>query len=55
MSLTEERCGTRLFMTLCSLVVEPQNIHADVERQAGGSSNAGLAQSFIKDDSYGCG
>ena len=33
----------------------PQNIHADVERQAGGASNAGLAQSFIKDDSYGCG
>ena len=32
-----------------------KNIHADVERQEGDSSNAGLAQSFIKDDSYGCG
>ncbi len=44
-------------MALYPLVVESavRTIHADVEKQAGGSSNAGLAQSFIKDDSYSCG
>lgn len=56
MSLTEERRGTRLFMALCSLVVEPADTSMPMWRgRRGGASNAGLAQSFIKDDSYGCG
>lgn len=55
MPLTEERRRTRLFMALCSLVVEPAEHPCRCGEAGGGPSNAGLAQSFIKDDSYGCG